>query len=379
MNAAKRFLKIFTLLLVLAVVGVAVGVFYLMHDNAKDVVKPEQVRAVLDSDQIIANPMSGFSQLTEKEQAAYLRLCRSIEAVEEDYTLTGNPVTTEEFERLTRAILKDHPEYFYVDQFSYTVPYGSDVIENGSIHYTMDPETVAAKRQEIENWKNGVLAGITPDMDNKAAARYLHDYLAANTRYKPGENDQNLLSVVERGETVCAGYTKTYQYLLNQAGIFATQAYGSSQNQSHAWNLVQLDGEYGWVDLTWDDPNFSGEQAPENFVSHTYYGLSSEALKKTHQFDAQEQYYPDVPEPSFNYFKQNDLYFDLDDPGAYKKLTQKIRETYKNGGRTIEIRLADRGQIDTLLEKLSYDDVLPGGDIIYFTDKDYPVIAFELK
>lgn len=64
----------------------------------------------------------------------------------------------------------------------------------------------------------------------------------------------NVTGVLEGKGAVCEGYARTFQLLLNTRGIDNIFVDGTSRNQNHAWNLVQLDdGEWYWYDLTWDD------------------------------------------------------------------------------------------------------------------------------
>ena len=66
-----------------------------------------------------------------------------------------------------------------------------------------------------------------------------------------------------RNRAVCDGYAKSFQYLLQRAGICAAYVSGEatcesaslSEQGSHAWNIVRLDDEWYEVDSCWDDIN----------------------------------------------------------------------------------------------------------------------------
>ena len=60
---------------------------------------------------------------------------------------------------------------------------------------------------------------------------------------KWGRNkNQNIISVFLNKKTVCQGYANATQYLLTLLGIPAVVVTGTAEGDTHAWNLVQLDG-----------------------------------------------------------------------------------------------------------------------------------------
>ena len=52
--------------------------------------------------------------------------------------------------------------------------------------------------------------------------------------------------------TVCAGYARAFQYLLQQLEIPCYYCTGNA-GENHAWDIVRIGGEYYNVDVTWDD------------------------------------------------------------------------------------------------------------------------------
>lgn len=55
------------------------------------------------------------------------------------------------------------------------------------------------------------------------------------------------------------GYAKAYMLIMNELGIECGLVTGIAKNSTgssggHAWNYINLDGDYYMVDVTWDDP-----------------------------------------------------------------------------------------------------------------------------
>ena len=96
----------------------------------------------------------------------------------------------------------------------------------------------------------------------EAAAWYLYTYVAEHAEYESGPQDQSMVSFFLDGRTVCAGYSKAYQYLMEKAGIPTTYISGvlnSDEAQTrygtnaHAWNMVEIDGDHYYMDVTSGD------------------------------------------------------------------------------------------------------------------------------
>ena len=62
------------------------------------------------------------------------------------------------------------------------------------------------------------------------------------------ENNQNIISVFLEGRTVCQGYACATKYLMDLLDIPCTIVTGTANGEPHAWNLIELDGAYYYMD-----------------------------------------------------------------------------------------------------------------------------------
>lgn len=103
---------------------------------------------------------------------------------------------------------------------------------------------------------------ITDDMSQYDKVKALHDYIVLNTEYDKENLDNDTIpdldftakGVLETHKGVCRGYAEAFSLLLDKAGIKNRLVTGSADNISHAWNIVEVDGEWYQVDCTYDDP-----------------------------------------------------------------------------------------------------------------------------
>jgi len=135
-------------------------------------------------------------------------------------------------------------------------------------------------------------------------------------------DNQNICSVFIGKRSVCAGYARATQYLLETMGIFATYVPGSSMDEDHAWNLVSCDGEYYYVDATWGDPVFTQQEdvpelSQEDMINYDYLCCSDAQLFKTHTL-SEAITMPECTSDKYNYYIMQGMYYEEYDPETFQ-------------------------------------------------------------
>ncbi len=148
------------------------------------------------------------------------------------------------------------------------------------------------------------------NLANEAYVNYLNADDTQKNQYKKQYDDYtklatdavppdsyNMYGTLILGVSVCQGYAKTYQYILNQAGVDSYLCASLSLN--HVWNIVEIDEKLYHVDVTWDDPVYDtyGQVYHNNFL------VSSSKLYSSHRAND----YDVTPDDTTydNYFWQN--------------------------------------------------------------------------
>lgn len=221
---------------------------------------------------------------------------------------------------LFQYVLKDFPGFFWCEGGAESTGYtgGLGTGEGYTVIrpvYTCTGDEKESRQAEIDKAVTKCLAGVPADAGDYEKILYVYEYIVNTVDYDlEAEDNQNIYSVFSNRRSVCAGYSKAAQYLLERLGVFCTYVTGTAANQeAHAWNLVMCDGEYYYVDTTWGDPVYQqaeGEEVQEwQNISYDYMCCSDEELFKTHALNG------DVPFPACvsmaaNYYVRNGMYYE---------------------------------------------------------------------
>lgn len=158
------------------------------------------------------------------------------------------------------SVVNDHPELFWVNttyQYKYA-PSGRVAAIYLSFNKTADNIDMA--KGLFEAAADEILSGAQELDKVHDKELFIHDALVEQISYnKAASMNQSAYSALVLGKTVCAGYARAYQYLLQQLGIPCYYCTGYA-GENHAWNIVKLEDTYYNVDVTWSDTK------PQNYL-----------------------------------------------------------------------------------------------------------------
>ncbi len=283
-----------------------------------------------------------FGKLSEDEQEVYLEILEALIHFKENVKLSS--CDKELISRVFQCVLNDHPEIFYVDGYSYTEYTLGSILKKITFtgSYRFSPEEVKEKQMQIDNYVNQCLAGMPEDADEYEKVKYVYEYLIHHTDYDAAAKDsQNICSVFLERKSVCQGYAKATQYLLNRAGVFATLVLGEVVGgEGHAWNLVRIDGAYYYVDTTWGDASYQAvggsdypiEKIPT--INYDYLCVTTEQMEQTHTQDNVVEM-PECTSMDANFYVREGVYFTEFDE---KKIEKIFTDSYERGDTYVTLK-----------------------------------------
>lgn len=235
----------------------------------------------------------GYWQLTDNQKYLYDVMAERLAYCDSHIELDeSRGVTVEDAQLVMTIFAADYPEYSWFGVKEGERMYYLNVQCRGDIvvilqprynsYHALDHQT--ALQSAAQTAINSIPATAQSQYDK---ALYLHDYMAQQVSYSYGTTDNmTAYGALINGSAGCVGYSRAYQYLLQQAGITAWTVTGTATNrngtQNHAWNVANLDGGWYYIDVTWDDAS-SG-------ILHKYFGLSLTEISADHTLESPYSY-----------------------------------------------------------------------------------------
>lgn len=152
----------------------------------------------------------------------------------------------------------------------------------------------------------------------------VHDYIAGKVAYDPEQQEESfgVYGALVKGRAVCSGYAEAFKMLMNMLGAECLLVTGEAGGIGHAWNLVNLNGEWYHVDVTWDD-------ADEARLTHRYMNVSDDVLSYDHAWNSGNY-------KSANYMKYNYYKYTGKEVFSASQLSKEFTSAFNRGQRSFE-------------------------------------------
>ncbi len=257
--------------------------------------------------------------------------------------------------RLTiKALSDDNPQIFWLSStfgFLLHSEYNYTAVQ---LYSRYSPDDLAVRINELKEKVNGFYDSLADDVSEFNRELEIHDYILKNCEYDESvdfTSDENYektdafdaYGALVRGVAVCEGYSRAFELLCNGVGIRCINLIGTSQDELHMWNAVELDGDWYYVDTTWDD-------IEDKAFKYDYFNINEKQLKKDHEFSSLANdmtdeeingdgdlnaltsnfYIPDSDQTAFNYYVRKSPHLtNYDGREVIDSLTQSALEKEK--------------------------------------------------
>ena len=197
-----------------------------------------------------------FSMLGPGAQDAYSMIYDGLYSGQTSIKLSGG-MSAQDVKDAFNMVLLDHPELFWVrTDFNYSYVEVTGAVTSAQFYFydfASTPERLEQAKREFEAAANAIISG-AGRLDTYAEKEvYIHDAINETCEFNVNARySQSAYSALVLHSSVCAGYARAFQYLMQQLGVPTYFVIGWG-GELHAWNIIKLDDEYYNVDCTWDD------------------------------------------------------------------------------------------------------------------------------
>lgn len=327
-----------------------------------------------------------YSVLNDEEKVIYLEIYSILKNMQKDVELSTLDV--ELIEKAFKCVLNDHPNFYYVEGYTYTTYAKDDAISKLEFSgtYTKTKEECNVINTQIEKYVTDCFAGMQNGLSDYEKVKYIYEYIIEGTEYNlTADNSQNICSVFLQGESVCMGYAKAMQYLLIEQDILCTIVNGTAgQGEEHAWNLLLLDGQYYHLDVTWGDDSYTvanDDASSVGMTNYSFFCVTTEEILKTHTIENVVEL-PECIADENNYYVKEGYYFESLDTD---KLSTVFQNAYAGEKGYVEIKCMDGivyREIYTYLidEQHIFDYLEDSKDTVsYYDGEELLLLEFWLK
>lgn len=295
-----------------------------------------------------------YNMMDSDKQELYAEIYTVL--MEEGENIKVSATSDDSLKYAFQCVLNDHPEIYWVDGYSFVRHERGGQVQyyTFSGKYTYNAKERQSLQSDIDSYVDKALSGIDSNASEYEKVKYVYEYIIDNTEYDlSSENNQNILSVMQTGRSVCAGYAKTVQYLLYELGVECTFVVGSVYGgEGHAWNLVNISGSYYYVDATWGDASYfingQGMEEVDMPMNYDFLNITTRELIETHSIDNV------VPMPmcisdSANYYVREGALFSSYD---YSQMYSLFERSYKEGKKVVTVKCTNQFSFKAVKEEL---------------------------
>ena len=219
-----------------------------------------------------------YAMLEAEMQQIYSQIYANAMSLTPSFTPVAT-VSVSQLKTVFEAVYNDHPELFWLD-----TGYSCKYLRSGrcaeiTLKFNETADALEQARLAFQGAAGNIVAQARGLGSQAEMEKYVHDALMGLVEYDvAAPMNQSAYSALVGGRSVCAGYARAFQYIMQELGVPCYYCTGYA-GEDHAWNIVKIDGVYQNVDVTWDDTeeptyNYFNKTDRELAATHRRTGLS---------------------------------------------------------------------------------------------------------
>jgi hypothetical protein len=222
-----------------------------------------------------------YQFLNSSQQKSYDLMDKNIRLCKKTFKL---PIShANEITFIFESFLLDNPDVFYVNSFQYTKDLNKQIIIM-SPDYSFSINEIKQYLKIIDK----VLSSFNAYKNESDYEKVLivHDEILKNVVYDDTFSpiSHSIIGIINSRSAVCEGIAKYVKLALERlsiksaviSGHAVNPAFGQGERESHAWNIVEVNGSWYHLDVTFD------LTIKHNMNRYDYFLVSTEEISRDH-------------------------------------------------------------------------------------------------
>jgi len=265
-----------------------------------------------------------YSLLNGDEKSVYDTVLEAINSFSTQINGFAVSVTDSQIQKILDYVQRDHPELFWFQHgATFTFDTTTHIVNKLELTYCMTKAEAEERQGEIESSVEPFLSAVNDTMSDYEVTLHIYENIIKlvdydtiglerqkKTTVSPDTPDdlRSIYGVFVNKKAVCAGYAKAMQYLLNLCGIECTYV----TSDTHAWNLLKLEGDYYHMDVTWGDgSDTKKEKSSVAAINYDCFCITTAELSRLEMHTPEKDLpLPECTATKCNYHRRHGLYFE---------------------------------------------------------------------
>lgn len=141
----------------------------------------------------------------------------------------------------------------------------------GRVNYIMLDYTAENKVNYVATEITSIINTMGEGLSDLDKVIWINNYICSNYEYDYSNSWSDAFEMLSSKKGACGAYTQMFTLLAEEAGLCSS--FAASFQMNHVWNVVQVDGCWYNIDVTWNDDTYiccylSSDAAMLSFHSH---------------------------------------------------------------------------------------------------------------
>jgi len=292
-----------------------------------------------------------YNLLNDDEKSVYNAVLDAINNFVVEISPITASVTDTQVQRIVDYIQRDHPEIFWFQHgATFFFDTNTHIVNKLELKYCMTQEETKRRQEKIESATKTFLTAVNDSMSDYEVTLHIYENIIklvdydtiglerqkrTTTSADTPDDLRSIYGVFVNKKAVCAGYAKALQYLLNLCGIECTYV----TSETHAWNLIKLEGEYYHIDVTWGDGSDTKKDKNQiDAINYDCFCITTEELSRLDSHTPESSFpIPKCTATKCNYHRRHGLYFEKYDFDRVKNI---LCESVKQNRFDVSVKFA---------------------------------------